>query len=279
MRLTQGEGTIINNEKGEFIPSYFRRLHPSGKYAIVEVSGREKRVNIHNLFVYRNGTAKRVCITQKEARVPKPSSFKVHKSSSKVPTTTPKYQKRKNKENGLLITDILSLGISISKTRVLALDDFVSETRRVPNTLTKWVKAGGQASLVYVPNPDQAITDAVQRAGGNGFTMRMDEFILRNRDKSIRFGVVYADFCGFWSTSANSLKILMENHRNMLDDEVVLHITTCRREGDVMDWVFEDLKGFAEKAGYGHVFTMKIWKTECMNKGAFFLRRNTNRIR
>lgn len=263
MRLIRGEGVVIR-KKGTFVPSYFRRLHPSGRHAIVEVSGKEERVSIDDLFAYRNGYAKRV---RHHPSPPPPSG------TPKVPTSAPKYLQRKRRENGLLIADALTLGISLSQTRVLALDDFVSPTRRVPNTLTTWVKAGGQASLVYVPNPDEAVTDAVRKVGGNGYTMKMDDFILIQKHEPLNFGVVYADFCGFWSTCAASLDLLMKNHRNMLGDEVVLHITTCRREGDVMDRVFEDLRQFSESAGYGHVFLVRKWYTERMNKGAFFLRR------
>jgi hypothetical protein len=189
-----------------------------------------------------------------------------------------KYNRRKVTENARLLYDLVSLGFDITGCQLLALDDFrrnASNSR--PNTTNTWMQHGGRASHVWVPNPDAAVADSVTRLGGHGFAMTLGE-MLGHKDirKTLpRFDVAYMDLCGFFSSHRQDLENLFRHHATLLSDRVLLHVTTCKREGSCImeDVVFPALDEWSRTYRYGRVMMLPMKHSETMWKGAFLLLR------
>jgi len=207
----------------------------------------------------------------------------VREATPAVPTASPTYVCRKEQENKDFLDDCLDhLRKPLQDIHLLALDDFVrpGETfplMQRPHTMDTWINAGGRADKVFVPNPDYAVVAAVNSWGGHGFREPLSAFLRRHHVP--RFDALYLDACGFFKSLVPDLKYMLKNHGRLLQDNVVLHLTTARREGISPGAVATILLTLVCRSGYGEAICLRSYTTATMNKGAFLLTRKTYPLR
>jgi hypothetical protein len=291
--LKLGTAVLGRDEIGEFLHGYVKEVMSGDGRIEIEHGGSvgTGMYDAHDVFYFRNGypvpvpaTNDRVSLTASSVSgsvsVVTASGLKRGGGAAKPKYTrvAAKYNRRKVTENARLLYDLVSLGFDITGCQLLALDDFrrnASNSR--PNTTNTWIQHGGRASHVWVPNPDAVLADSVTRLGGHGFAMTLGEML---GDKDIRktlprFDVAYIDLCGFFSSHRQDLENLFRHHTTLLSDRVLLHVTTCKREGScvIEDVVFPALDEWSRTYRYGRVMMLPMKHSETMWKGAFLLSR------
>lgn len=278
MELPYGSSVMVRNEEGNFVSGYYRGSSDDGDVVHVEsvdiVGGTETLIQMHIppslVYHFRRGYLHPV-LKQETVRPTAP----------RVPATID-YVQRKRRENHRLLLDFLELSSRpLSSAKLLALDDLRVSTLHVANTMKTWVDAGGSPSNVYVPNPDESVCRAVRLAGGHAATVSLIDFV---EDPGLpTFDVLYLDFCGTFKTCADAMEKIFSHHKRLLEDEAILHLTTCRRETGsaslVETTVFPTLQAWADKYRYGSVFLKQTWKTDKTIKSSFFLKRHLKKSR
>ncbi len=230
-------------------------------------------------FKERKGRFVTVSTGPKLLVVPWTKVFVMHRGYPRPLSQHPsekKYNKRKQVENDTIIHVYLThVGGSLTDVCILALDDFEKGGRRgsIPNTMRTWLRHLGRAENFYCPNPDIDVVKAVETQGGHAAAMSMFDYISKNWQQLPRFGMVYADYCGLWSTHARDFELLLRYHTALLADTVVVITTTSRREHGGIPTTFDDMKTFCVESGYGTATLIEISTTSTMYKHAFLLRR------
>lgn len=287
--LKVGTTVLGRDESGEFLHGYVKDVNTGGGRIEIEHGGSPAGTgtttyDAHDVFYFRNGYPVPVPVpvptTTVVVRAGSASGLNSKRGKPKHTRVAAKYNRRKVTENARLLYDLVSLGFDITACQLLALDDFrrnASNSR--PNTTNTWIQHGGRASHVWVPNPDAVLADSVTRLGGHGFAMTLGEML---GDKDIRktlprFDVAYIDLCGFFSSHRQDLENLFRHHTSLLSDRVLLHVTTCKREGScvIEDVVFPALDEWSRTYRYGRVMMLPMKHSETMWKGAFLLSRGT----
>lgn len=281
--LKVGAAVLGRDKKGEFLHGYVKEVSGSGGRIQIQIdhggSVGRGRYGAPDVFYFRNGYP--VPIPASTGSVGASSTGSVgapRVTSSRKPkhSRVGKYNRRKVRENAHLLYDLVSLGFDMAESQLLALDDFRGSSSR-PNTTNAWLQHGGKASHVWVPNPDERVADSISRLGGHGFRMTVGEMLSAKeiRESLPRFDVVYMDLCGFFSSHREDMENLFRHHSTLLSDRVLLHITTCKREGSgiMEDVVFPALDEWSRTYRYGRVTRLPMKHSETMWKGAFLLLR------
>ena len=207
--------------------------------------------------------------------------------SHTVPTLDSVYVKRKEKENAILISDMFEEipYLKIEEANILALDDFEKNSTKL-RTLSTWLQSGGVAQRVYIPNKDSdEIVKAARAIGAQSHRVTFGEYVKHPRKYKLpRFDVIYADYCGWWSSHSSDFDDLFKNHNELLSDKVILHITTSKREIGgrevVASEIFNALTINASTYGYGKVLQLHPpYGSSEMTKTFFLLKRNKKRTR
>jgi len=208
-------------------------------------------------------------------------------SLATVPILDSVYVKRKEKENAILISDMFEEipYLKIEEANILALDDFKKNSTKL-RTLSTWLQSGGVAQRVYIPNKDSdEIVKAARAIGAHSHRVTFGEYVKHPRKYKLpRFDVIYADYCGWWSSHSSDFDDLFNNHNELLNDRVILHITTSKREIGgrevVASEIFNALTINAANYGYGKVLQLHPpYGSSEMTKTFFLLKRNKKRTR
>ena len=262
--IQQGTAVVVKKVDGGYQHGYI--LSTNEKEIHVEMGPQREWYDLRDVYYLRRGYF--VSLATVKAPPAKPSSLPVKESK--------KYNKRKLRENRHLIYDTLSVGIDIPSANLLALDDFPVSRRsyNIPNTTRHWINAGGAPGNIYVPNPDVRVTSAITAIGGHGFKGRLHDMIISESKVLPKMNVVFLDLCGYWSSNSKSVELLFSK-RLLSEDKVLIHFTTCKREGvkDVMDVIFETLSYWCDKYFYGRCARLHIQHSSKMYKGSFVLGR------
>ena len=284
-------------KKGDFVHGFW--LDHTETRVLVEHDGHSHRDNqewyeMTEVFVFRHGTAKPVSRCLPPSSPSSPITRTLRRTSGRAGRSVVKkkkgrngrtYNHRKVNENARLIHDVLTLGFDIKTANLLTLDDFPrSSISKKPVTTSTWKKHGGDVSRVHVPNPDPQVMERVNAMGAHGFVGTLGDMVdhyasYSSNDKNCAFtepfDVLYIDLCGFFSSHQDQIEKLFRHHLLMMADEVLIHLTTCKREGaHVMEnAVMPALEKWAEQYRYGRVAQLSIRHSSTMWKGAFLLRR------
>ena len=286
-----GVAVLGKDKNGEFLHGYVKDV-VSGKIKIDHGGcSNTKLYDAPNVFYFRNGypVAATACPVGPTTVFSAPRSSVATCSGPRITNRKrqpkhgrmiQKYNRRKVAENACLIYDVVSLGFNITECKLLALDDFprkaaASTSSLRPSTTSTWMRHGGKASHVWVPNPDATVAESITRLGGHGLTMTLKDMLSDKaiRESLPRFNVVYMDLCGFFSSHREDLEYLFRYHSTLLSDRVLLHLTTCKREGsNIMDEVvFPALHEWCQEYHYGRATKLMMKHSETMWKGAFLL--------
>ena len=214
--------------------------------------------------------------------------------ASRIPRDNKAYLKRKSKENSQFIRDCKEWLTCLSgqkgskfpgQLNVLALDDIVVEDNGCvcPNTTRSWAAwsgiYGGGAKRVWVPNPSVDVVSSVLDWGAHGYLCTLGELLRHRPEKMPKMDALYLDLCGFYRTIRPDMAYLFNHHHRFLQDKVVLHLTTARREGLAPEFVANDLERLCQKSGYGTLTVLRMYNSKTMLKFAFLLSRKTYPIR
>lgn len=124
-----------------------------------------------------------------------------------VKTKTASYNKRKDDENEAFVSRVKTFLGPIDKIRAILLDD-LNDNNDEARSLACWVRHGGIASNVWVPNPDPIIVDVVTRMGGRGRCLDLKDFVLTGEASDVT--ALYLDFCKGWATQGSFVKLLFQ---------------------------------------------------------------------
>lgn len=251
--------TVLVSLQQEYVLGFFKDY--DGRRVQVQI---DKQVNwfpVNRVFINTYGYVRPIKGKLRN-RVKKPAVQELHRETA--------YDSRKIQENELLIQDVHELGFDINSCKLLALDDFISTKDSCTNTLSSWMKAGGQACNVYIPNPNPDVVRAVNNNGAHGFKGTLYEF-LRKRKSLSQVDVAYLDFCGFFSTNKDSLELLFS--RGILNKtRCLIHVTFCKREGNgVVENVHDFIESLRRKYKYGRCLRIHMTHSQKMWKGAFLI--------
>jgi hypothetical protein len=219
MNMKAGDSVMVLGMDQEYVTGFFRRY--SGRARVVVQIGRKDV--LHSL--------RTVFVMLRSGRMQPLTPPTLTRKDSKATPKPKLYDARKNYENQQLLADVIFYGTNIAEAQLLALDDFANGDTACTNTLGSWMRAGGRAQNVWIPNPDADVVEAVRGQGGNAFQGTLEEYLCQVELPPM--DVLYLDFCGFLSTHVDTIKLLFSKGVVSPDKrETLIHVTLCKREGN-----------------------------------------------